>query len=159
MAQLNAVPRRGKRHSVHLDMTPMVDLAFLLLTFFVLTMTINEQHILEMQMPEQDVKTDPPPVRRERVLTLLLGGANKIYYFLGSDPVQTTDYSREGIRTVLAAALIKRHDLIVLIKPTSRSRYQNLVSIIDEMMFARMKRYYLVKETREDRRLIAEATR
>ena len=51
MAQLSIPGGRGSRRSLHLDMTPMVDLAFLLLTFFVLTMTINEEHVLKMQMP------------------------------------------------------------------------------------------------------------
>ena len=155
MAQLTSSPQRGKRHTLHLDMTPMVDLAFLLLTFFVLTMTINEQHVLEMQMPEHDLKTDPPPVNRERVLTLLLGEKDLIYYFLGSERIQTTDYSR--VRNILAVALTRRPDLVILIKPTSRSRYQNLVDVIDEMNFAKMSRYYLVKETTEDRELIADA--
>ena len=159
MAQLSATRGRGKRHSLHLDMTPMVDLAFLLLTFFVLTMTLNEHHILEMQMPEQDLKTDPPPVKRERVLTLMLGEADKVYYYLGSDPVKTTDFRVDGIRQVIAQAMIKRNDLVILIKPGVKSRYQNLVDTIDEMDFAKMQRYYLVKETEEDRQLIAEATR
>jgi len=157
MAQLSAAPGRGKRHSLHLDMTPMVDLAFLLLTFFVLTMTINKQYVLKIEMPEHDLKTEPPPVKRERVLTLLLGEANQIYYFLGGDPVQKTDYSTDGVRKIISAAMIKRNDLVVLIKPTAKSRYLNLVDIIDEMHFAEMQHYYLVKETAEDRQLIAEA--
>ncbi|MGC3948706.1 MAG: biopolymer transporter ExbD [Chryseolinea sp.] len=155
MAQITA-PKggRGSRRSLHIDMTPMVDLAFLLLTFFVLTMTINKKYALEIIKPDQeDDKKEPPLVKRERVLTLLLGDNDKIHYFLGDEAIKTTNYELDGIRHVLLDATSKRPDLIVLVKPMRTSRYQNLVDIIDEMDTTKL-RYYLVKETAEDRAMI-----
>ena len=138
-------------------MTPMVDLAFLLLTFFVLTMTINKKYALEIVKPEQDDgKHDPPVVKRERVLTLLLGDNDKIHYFLGDDAVKNTDYEPDGVRSIILDAMSKQTDLIVLIKPMRTSRYKNLVDIIDEMDTTHVKHYYIVKETAEDRAMIKE---
>jgi biopolymer transport protein ExbD len=154
MAQLTAATGRGIRRAPHLDMTPMVDLAFLLLTFFVLTMTIHEEHVLKMQMPDEDTTEKHPEVNRDGVLTVLLGEANKVYYFQGSESVQTTDYGPTGIRMILKESMVKRHDLVVLIKPTAQSRYQNLIDIMDEIRINGLERYYLVEETAEDRALI-----
>lgn len=154
MAQLST-PGRGRHRKLHIDMTPMVDLAFLLLTFFVLTMTLNGQYTLPMQMPEQNSKADPPPVKRERVLTLYLGKADLIHYTMASDGFKTTSYGPGGIRKVLNECLSRRPDLVVLIKPTNASRYQNLVDIIDEMDIRKMKWYYLDKETADDRALLS----
>ena len=157
MAQVSAPRGRGGRRSLHIDMTPMVDLAFLLLTFFVLTMTINKKYALEIVKPEQDDGTkEPPMVKRERVLTLLLGDNDNIYYFLGDDAVKTTTYEPDGIKAVIKDAVAKRNDLIILIKPMRTSRYQNLVDIIDEMDTTYVKHYYIVKETAEDRAMINE---
>ena len=153
MAQLSIPGGRGSRRSLHLDMTPMVDLAFLLLTFFVLTMTINEEHVLKMQMPEQDTKTEPPEINQARVLTVLLGEANKVFYFQGSERVQVTDFAPTGIRKLLKESMIKRSDLVVLIKPTSKCRYQNLIDIMDEVRIAGLENYYVVKESAEDREI------
>ncbi|HTF18609.1 MAG TPA: biopolymer transporter ExbD [Chryseolinea sp.] len=155
MAQLSAPGgNHGARRSIHLDMTPMVDLAFLLLTFFVLTMTIKDEFVLKMKMPEQDSKVDPPVVSKSRVLTVLLGESNQIFYFQGSDPLQSTDFGPTGIRKVLSESMTKRDDLVVLIKPTSKCRYQNLIDIMDEIRIVGLENYFLVKETGEDRALM-----
>lgn len=157
MAQISAPSGRGSRRSLHIDMTPMVDLAFLLLTFFVLTMTINKKYALEIVKPEEDNTQDPPKVKQERVLTFLLGDDDRIYYFLGNDPVQITHYGETGIRKILTDARSTRSDLVLLVKPMSTSRYQNLVDILDEVHNAELKDYYIVKETPEDRALILKA--
>jgi biopolymer transport protein ExbD len=156
MAQLSIPGGRGSRRSLHLDMTPMVDLAFLLLTFFVLTMTINEEYVLKMQLPEQDTKTEPPKVNQARVLTVLLGESDKVFYFQGSDRVLATDYGPTGIRKILKESMARRHDLVVLIKPTSRCRYKNLIDIMDEVQIVSLKDYYLVKESAEDRAIVQD---
>ena len=159
MAQISNPGGRGKRHYLHLDMTPMVDLAFLLLTFFVLTMTLNEQYVLRVNMPERESKEKQPVVNREKVLTILLGDANHIYYVKGNDPLKTTSYAPDGIRKVLREAIAAQADLVVLIKPTSKCHYQNLIDVLDEVKFLELPHYYLVKETAEDRALIAHAAK
>ncbi len=155
MAQLSTPSTRGrKRHGLHIDMTPLVDLAFLLLTFFVLTRTLNKDYTLEVNKPE-DKNGAVVDVSAERVLTLMLGAENKIYYERAREPMQTTDYSHQGIRKLLLDSKRDISRLVVIIKPMKESRYQNLVDILDEVSITKLSNYYLVKATHEDRERIA----
>src|SRR6187401_1696850 len=91
---------RAKRMSTRIDMTPMVDLAFLLLTFFILTTTLQKQYLIPLQMPDQTKVENTRPVPARRVLTFILGEKNEIYWYVGlNDPkLMATDYSPKGIR-------------------------------------------------------------
>src|SRR6476660_7421865 len=81
---------RSKKASTKIDMTPMVDLAFLLLTFFMLTTTFNKPQTMEITMPEKPKPDDPKPpeVNNKNVLNLVMDENDKIYWFIGdsSDP-------------------------------------------------------------------------
>ncbi|MBL7922741.1 MAG: biopolymer transporter ExbD [Bacteroidia bacterium] len=92
---------RAKKQSTHIDMTPMVDLAFLLLTFFMLTTTFGKPKTMEINMP---VKPDNPENQQlvNNAVTILLSGENKIYWYFGELKPETqltaTDYSNDGLR-------------------------------------------------------------
>ncbi|CAN5415009.1 biopolymer transporter ExbD [soil metagenome] len=94
---------RAKKNSTHIDMTPMVDLAFLLLTFFMLTTTFGKPKTMEINMP---VKPPDNTIKNEvnNALTVLLSGDNKIFWYFGELKPETkltsTDYSATGIRKV-----------------------------------------------------------
>src|SRR5580698_5903216 len=75
---------RSKKLSTRIDMTPMVDLAFLLLTFFILTTTLNKAFVMQIMMPEKpDISHPPTPINEKHVLTLILDGEDKIYWRQG----------------------------------------------------------------------------
>jgi biopolymer transport protein ExbD len=151
---------KSKRHSAHIDMTPMVDLAFLLLTFFVLTSTLRNPLAMEIQMPDKpDTPVVQPEVTSERVLTLVLGENNKIYWYHGIiDPkVEVTNFSPTGIRKVLLEKNAAIKKMVLLVKPSDKSRYKNMVDILDEIDITNIQHYYLVDETTEDRQLISES--
>src|ERR1041385_6538655 len=75
---------RSKKTSTRIDMTPMVDLAFLLLTFFILTTTLSKPQTMEITMPEKVKKGDEQPeVNEKKVLTLVLGPNDKVYWYVG----------------------------------------------------------------------------
>lgn len=144
---------RSKKSSTKIDMTPMVDLAFLLLTFFMLTTTFNKPQTMEIIMPEKPKKEDVPPVVNERkVITLVLAEKDKIYWYQGiTEPtVEQTSFSKDGVRKVLLEHNAAIKDLLVLIKPTDQSRYKNVVDILDEMSITNIKRYALVDVTPVD---------
>jgi biopolymer transport protein ExbD len=146
-----------RRSSTSIDMTPMVDLAFLLLTFFILTSSLHEPFILKVAMPDKpDPTQQPPEIPPHKVLTLVLGAGDKIYWYHGIiDPtVALTGFSSEGIRKVLLAKNAEIPGLWVLIKPSPKSRYQNIIDIFDEMTIATITNYALVKITLEDEKLI-----
>jgi len=151
---------RSKKTSTRIDMTPMVDLAFLLLTFFVMTTTLNKPQTMEITMPEKPKKEDKQPVVNEkRVLTVVLAGNNKVYWYLGiTDPkVELSDFSNDGIRKVLLQQNAQIKEMVVLIKPSDESKYKNVVDILDEMNISNIARYALVDITPVDKELIKDS--
>ena len=151
---------RSKKTSTKIDMTPMVDLAFLLLTFFVMTTTLNKPQTMEINMPEEVKEGDiPPPVNEKKVLTIILGDNDKVYWYIGmTDPtVEVTNFSPEGIRKVLTKKNSEIEKMVVLIKATDESRYKNVVDILDEMNITNMQRFVLVDITPVDKELIKES--
>jgi biopolymer transport protein ExbD len=92
---------RAKKQSTHIDMTPMVDLAFLLLTFFMMTTTFGKPKTMEINMP---VKPDIPENQTlvNNAVTILLSGDDKIYWYFGELKPETklelTNYSNDGLR-------------------------------------------------------------
>jgi biopolymer transport protein ExbD len=151
---------RSKKSSTKIDMTPMVDLAFLLLTFFMLTTTFNKPQTMEITMPEKPKKEDKQPeVNEKKVLTLILGESNKIYWYIGiTDPkVELTDFSKDGVRKVLLTHNSQIRDMVVLIKPSDKSKYKNVVDILDEMNISNIARFALVEITPVDEELVKES--
>lgn len=151
---------RSKKTSTRIDMTPMVDLAFLLLTFFVMTTTLNKPQTMEITMPEKPKLEDKQPmVNEKRVLTLILGGNDKVYWYLGitNPKVELTNYSNDGIRKVLLRENAQIKEMVVLIKPSDESKYKNMVDILDEMNISNIARFALVDITPVDEELIKES--
>lgn len=140
---------RSKKQSTKIDMTPMVDLAFLLLTFFILTTTFNKPQIMELNMPDRSGETSP--VNDENVLNLLLAEDNKIYWWMGVKPKgELTNYSPEGVRKLILAKKKETKNLIVLIKPKDKSKYENMVDILDEMIITGTDRYAVMAVAEDD---------
>lgn len=104
--------KKAKKMLPHMDMTPMVDLMMLLITFFMLTTSLSKSKIMEIMLPEKikDPNAAPPKISASRTLNILLGPDDKIYTYPGGvsaedyenlPPVTATDYSAEGIRALL----------------------------------------------------------
>src|SRR5687768_17433820 len=103
--------KRAKKQSTRVDMTPMVDLAFLLLTFFVLTSTFNKPKSMELTFPVEPPPGSPPPPAIKNGITMLLTGDDKIFYYKGEfkpkespEPTQVSElsYSQESLHKFLA---------------------------------------------------------
>jgi biopolymer transport protein ExbD len=104
--------KKAKKHAPHIDMTPMVDLMCLLITFFMLTTAFSKAKIMEINLPEKlkDKTVEPPKISASRTLNIILGPDNKIYWYPGTvkpedynnlPPMQETDLSANGIRPLL----------------------------------------------------------
>jgi biopolymer transport protein ExbD len=162
MAEVNTQSGKGSNHvrskrlSMKIDMTPMVDLAFLLLTFFVLTTTLIKPYVMKITMPVTDTTVEQPPVNHTRVLNLLLDADNKIYWYIGlpEKTMERTDFSSNGIRKLLAEKNASIRRMIVLVKPTDRSKYKNTVDILDELAIANIEHYSVVEVTAADEKLV-----
>lgn len=164
MAEINTSVSRGKRRvrrqrlSMRIDMTPMVDLAFLLITFFMLTTALAKPFAMEIEKYADD---DSPGQRKmileKDLITLVLAEEDHIYWFAGvTDPkIHVTDFSSDGIRKILLSKKKDVKDLYVFIKATEQSRYKNLIDILDEMKITEIKNYSIMDVTPDDERLIA----
>ncbi|MCJ8164754.1 biopolymer transporter ExbD [Pontibacter sp. E15-1] len=154
--------KRAKKMSVHLDMTPMVDLAFLLLTFFMLTTTFSKPQTMEINMPvKPDTEEEQIALKASNAMTIILGEDDHLYYYFGlGDPAENpelieTDYSANGIRKVLVSPKVKSNDkMTVMIKPMEKSRYKNVVDILDELKITDTKKFALVDIADNDKKLV-----
>jgi len=154
--------RRQKKLSLKIDMTPMVDLGFLLISFFVITTQLSQPHAMKVFMPH-----DGPvmPTKESTTITILTGSNDQLFYYYGEEkdagiknpviPVTWNEYS--GIGKVLSdkqAQLdrdgIGRDKLVVIIKPGDQSRFHDLVDILDEMFIHMIKTYAIVKPGTSD---------
>lgn len=139
---------RSKKQNAGVDLTAMVDLAFLLITFFMLTTSLSKPQSMDLQMPDKkDVeKEDRIDVKESKTMTILLGKDNMLKYYIGmfSSPIEgPTDstYGKNGIRKVIlqkianlkAQGLTGAQGQIVIIKATDEATYTNMIDILDEM--------------------------
>ena len=150
---------RSKKQSTRVDLTAMVDLAFLLITFFMLTTTLAKPQAMDLAMPDKDEENPETQldVADNRTMTILLGANNKLEWYMGliDNPIGAptiTHFGKDGIRKdilekkkdVLAVTGDPKKGLIVLIKASDKANYKNLVDILDEMAITKPQTYAIV---------------
>ncbi|MBE7178384.1 MAG: biopolymer transporter ExbD [Mucilaginibacter polytrichastri] len=156
--------QRSKKLSTSVDLTAMVDLAFLLITFFMLTTSLAKPQAMDLAMPDKSDTSATLPVPASRTLTLCLGKNDQVLLFRGlvEAPIgnpQKVDYGKLGVRKSLAkeAQLIRQQTgktMTVLIKPANSSTYENLVNTLDEMKIGDVPSYAIVDITNADEDLM-----
>jgi biopolymer transport protein ExbD len=146
--------QRVKRLSTRVDLTPMVDLGFLLITFFIFTTTMAKPQAMKIIIPADD-KNDSTLTAESKTLNLILAADNKIHYYFGKEvgKQECTNFSPEGVRALLlsmqqrvARQFGNKDETVILIRPTTASSYMNLVDILDEIQIAGIKKYALMDE-------------
>jgi biopolymer transport protein ExbD len=164
---------RSKKQNSKVDLTAMVDLAFLLITFFMLTTTLSKPQSMSLGLPDKDPDKDKNvdvKVDENRTMTILLGDNNKLVRYVGllATPVsggapKDFAYGKDGIRkelisrkeAVLQYTGNKDKGMIVIIKPSKKSNYRNLVDILDEMAIVNVPTYAIVNDfTPEETKLL-----
>lgn len=153
---------RAKKHSARVDMTPMVDLGFLLITFFVFTTTFSKPNMMKLNMPEKDKDKKEPEtaeIKESNTITIIMGKDNRIFYHQKSSKNLTpellieSDYSKDGIRTAILKGRVNAVDatkFTVVIKPTDDANYRNTVDILDEMSITKSELYAIVDPSKEE---------
>ncbi len=138
MAEVNTEGKGGKQKgkskkmSTRVDFTPMVDLGFLLITFFMLTTTMLKPQTMEISMPSKDKVTEEEQtkIKASKAITIILGKDNKVYYYFGTrenniDPkVEATNFSNDGIRKVL---LMRNAEVMQKIAELKNQKAQNKI--------------------------------
>ena len=148
--------KKAKKLSTRVDMTPMVDLGFLLITFFIFTATMSSPAAMQLYMPKDtDKKEELNKAKESGALTIMLGKGNQVYYYEGQllpDGSNFKSTNFKGIRDVIIDK--KRRtppdDLVVVIKPNEEATYKNTVDILDEMTINGIKRFALVDITPQE---------
>ena len=158
MAEVDVKQSRGKqKHSkkkkrrigVRIDMTPMVDIAFLLLTFFMLTTTMNKPQAMEINLPPGEAKVDVPS---SNLLTLRVSENGSIYWNIGTDKPEKV--SSIELKKVLKEKNSANPKLITLIKVDRKGKYIMMVNIMDELNVADITRFSLAPFEDKDKQLI-----
>ena len=154
--------KKSKKQSTRVDLTPMVDLGFLLITFFIFTTTMSQPTSMNLNMPKDTDKVDEnTKVKESGSLTLMLGKENVIYYYYGSDPatMQTTGYKE--VRNIILDKKKKTpaEDLFIIIKPDKDATYKNAVNILDEMSINDISRYAMVDPSPQEYDMIQQTER
>ncbi|HTN18609.1 MAG TPA: biopolymer transporter ExbD [Chitinophagaceae bacterium] len=169
--------KKAKKLSTRIDLTPMVDLGFLLITFFIFTTTMSKPKTMEINMPFKDPNQpidNKSKVKESTALTILLSKDHRVYYYegIGSDAtnppkVEVTNFKTPGIRQVIidkkkkvdalvrSGALSPTDKTTVLIKPDVNSTYEDFVNIIDEMSINGIQVYAIVDISPVDKEFIA----
>ena len=149
--------RRSKKLSTKVDLTPMVDLGFLLITFFIFTTAMTSPKTMKLYLPAGG---DPTPEGRSAVLTVIPVSGNKVFYYHGDLNTAfqnnlygvTTFAISNGMGDIIrqkqiALAQNPKHtkkDLILIIKPSANANYQNIVAALDEVLINDLKHYAVV---------------
>lgn len=169
---------KSKKQSTRVDMTPMVDLGFLLITFFMLTTTMSKPKTMDLIMPKDtENEKDQNKVKESTALTILLGKKDRVYYYegLAQDPnasanpdffKATTFANTGGIRDViikkrdevsqLRNSKGEPEDVVVIIKADDDATYKDFVDILDEMAINRIQRYATVDISDQDKTWIKQ---
>ncbi len=161
--------RRSKKLSTRVDLTPMVDLGFLLITFFVFTTNISKPVVMKVHTPAPDTPHVVTQAPESVTLTMILLDQNQVFYFHGQleEAIAAHHYGitgynvQNGIGEVIRqkkASMInmgkKPTDVILIIKPSSLSSYQNCVDILDEVRINDVQIYALVDLEEADRKAL-----
>ena len=142
--------KKAKKASTRVDLTPMVDLGFLLITFFIFTTTISQPTTMKLNLPKDtDKPEEQNKLKESGALTLLLGKNDNVYYYEGILDPSASNLKSSTMKKIRDEIISKKRstpvdDLMVVIKPGEESTYKDVVNALDEMTINEIKRYALV---------------
>ncbi len=137
--------QRSKKLSTRVDLTPMVDLGFLLITFFIFTTTMSENKAMRIAVPANPQDLDSLLLPESGVLTIIPINHDSIYYYEGKDPSKGAFVSDRLTRSVIMKkkSLTNAAKFIVVLKPSPQCHYRNVVSMLDEMLICDVHHYVM----------------
>ncbi len=144
--------KKGRRLGTRIDMTPLVDVAFLLLTFFMFTTSMSRPQTMEINLPpDKDVKVE---VAESNLLTLRVNDKGELFWSVGIESPKRID--RKDLRAFLKDRAIQNPKLIVLLKIDRAGKYAMMVDTIDEMNEANVTRFSIAPMLDADKQLLAK---
>ena len=176
--------KKAKKLSTRVDMTPMVDLGFLLITFFIFTTTMQTPSTMKLNMPKDTKKPEEQnKAKASGALTIMLGKDNHVFYYEGELKGDASNFKSSNLKEIRDIIINKRKDVIsryvrdpdceakaqkagknisdcaeqdfvVIIKPNNEATFKNTVDILDEMTINGVKRYAMIDITPTEVELI-----
>jgi len=137
--------RKMRRLGVRIDMTPMVDVAFLLLTFFMLTTVFSAPQTMEINLPPKDVQVE---IAENNLLTLRIMENGGIFWNVGIEKPQKIEF--KDLRAFLQAKNDSNAKLVTLVKIDRKAKYHFMVDILDEIQLANVTRFSLAPMLDQD---------
>jgi len=163
MAELTASEKPGRRGTRNrqvprIDLTAMVDLAFLLITFFIMATSLAKPKAMALAMPVKE--NHPDAVPESRTMTICIGNNNHAVWYMGMIenpliPPTLVDFSKTGLRAALVNTNKKvlqasGKPLIVVLKPSAHSVYSDFVAALDELNITNIQSYAVANITPKD---------
>ncbi|MGV3528349.1 MAG: ExbD/TolR family protein [Flavisolibacter sp.] len=176
--------KKAKKLSTRVDMTPMVDLGFLLITFFIFTATMSTPNTMKLTMPKDEKNEENQmEVKQSGALTIMLGKDNEVFFYEGQLEADGSNFQSSTFADIRDEIMkkkkdvISRHvhdegckkiweknggdqtscldkDFVVVIKPNKEATYRNTVDILDEMTINNVQRFAMVDITPQEEQLI-----
>jgi len=152
--------KKGKKLSTRVDLTPMVDLGFLLITFFIFTTTMSQPTAMKLFLPKDtDKKEEQNKAKESGALTVLIGANYGVFYYEGQLDATGSNFKSTTMKQVRDVIIDKKRrtpeeDLVIVIKPGSQATYRDVVDLLDEMTINDIKRYALVDITDVEEQLV-----
>jgi biopolymer transport protein ExbD len=164
MASVDTAPRGGhdrkkgkkkkkRRLGVKIDNTPMVDVAFLLLTFFMLTTTMNRPQTMEINLPPSETTVE---VAESNLLTLRVKEDGAIYWNMAVDKPTKVEY--KDLRSLMLRQAQSNPKLITLIKVDRKGKYKMMVNVMDELNLANITRFSLAPMQDADKKILEQVS-
>jgi biopolymer transport protein ExbD len=143
--------KKGRRLGIRIDMTPLVDVAFLLLTFFMLTTSMSRPQTMEINLPpDKEVKVE---VAESNLMTLRVTDKGDIFWSTGIESPKRIAYT--DLRAFLRDKIAGNPKLIVVLKIDRAGKYNTMVNLIDELNLAQITRFSLAPMVEKDKELVA----
>jgi biopolymer transport protein ExbD len=141
--------RKRNRVGIRVDMTPMVDVAFLLLIFFMVTTVFRRPLAMEMNLPEKDAKVQ---VKESNVMTIYVLEDGTMMYDVGKRGLQPLSW--EELRETCVLESDYNPELIILVKVDREAQYIKMVDMLDTLDEARMQRFSIIAMTDADKTIV-----
>jgi biopolymer transport protein ExbD len=146
--------KKARRVGVRIDMTPLVDIAFLLLTFFMLTTSMSRPQTMEINLPpDKEVKVE---IAESNLLTLRMNEKGELFWNVGIESPKRLE--RDGLRAFLKQHVIDNPKLVALLKIDRAAKYNQMVEMIDDFQLSNVTRFSLAPLTEADMKLMAKVS-
>jgi biopolymer transport protein ExbD len=142
--------KKSKRLGVRIDMTPLVDVAFLLLTFFMLTTSMARPQTMEINLPPDDVKVE---IAESNLMTLRVNEKGEVFWNIGLETPAKIEFTK--LRGFIRERGQANSKLVTLVKIDPKAKYEVMVNIMDELNQADMQRFSVAKMTDQDKTILA----